>query len=453
MGAGLDGTASPGREETTGRPRTASPSATTEDAGRPAWTPALVAILVAGIAAAFIVRLVLLPSEGLRGDLDIFAWWTHLLATEVPLDRVYEHDLSFGPVMAYVFRAIAQLAPVFQGATDAADPLARAWLKLPAVAADVGIVALVAYALRERPRVAVASALAVALVPVTWYLSGFWGQYESVYTLFGLLAAVLALRGRWALAGVALALALGTKPQAIPFVVPLGAFAVARLGWRGAAVPVAATAATLVVLWLPFVGAGGPAAYLASTTAYQGETFAVLSVRAWNPWWILQWAVAGEGAFALDGGALVGPITPRTLGYAAAALGLLLVFVALRRGASERALWLALAAAVLLPYCLLTSMHERYAYPAVVFLALLLVDRRVLAAWVVLVVGLSANLVAAAPPGGEPGSLVPLWGAAAIAGSLAVTGVAVYVLALLVRDAPPGAPERTDAAAEAAGPA
>jgi hypothetical protein len=430
MGVGLDGTASPD-------PDVGAPAAVARDE-RTSWTPTLVGTLAVGLACASLLRLLLLPSEGLKGDLDVFALWTHLLSTDVPLDRVYDGDFSFGPVMAYAFWAIGHLQAAFQAASDASDPVVRAWLKVPAVVTDIAIAVVIAYALKDRPRVAVASALAIALVPATWYLSAFWGQYESVYTLFGLLAAVLALRGRWALAGVMLALALGTKPQAIPFVVPFGAFALARLGPRGAAVPVAATAVTLIALWLPFLPAGGPAAYLGSITAYQGETFAVLSLRAWNPWWILQWAAVGEGSFIADGGAFLGPLTPRFVGYAAAAIGLLLVFTALRRGASERALYLALAAAVLVPYCLLTAMHERYAYPAVVFLALLLADRRVLIAWIVLTVAMSANFLAAAPPGGAPGSLVPLWGIAGIAGSVAVAGVAVYVLALLVREAPAG---------------
>ena len=128
--------------------------------------------------------------------------------------------------------------------------------------------------------------------------------------------------------------------------------------------------------------------------------------------------------------------------------------MALRRSASDRALWLGLAASVLLPYCLLTAMHERYAYPAVVFLVFLVSDRRVLAAWVVLVVAVSANLVAAAPPGGPPGSLLPLWGVTGIAGSVAIAVVAILVLALLLREAPsPGGSPRTADADRAVGPA
>ncbi len=411
-------------------------------AGGGTWTPALIATLALGLAGAAILRLLLLPTEGLPGDLDVFALWTHLLAMGVPLDRIYEHGLSFGPVMAYLFWAIGHLQAAFQTATDAADPTVRIWLKIPASTADIAIALVIAYALKDRPRIAVASALALSFVPVTWYLSAFWGQSESIYTLFGLLAAVLALRGRWALAGVMLGLALGTKPQAIPFVVPLAAYAVARIGVRRAALPVAATAATLVLLWLPFLAAGGPVAYLRSAFAYQGETFAILSLRAWNPWWILQsLATAGDGLLAYTG-AIVGPLTPRLLGYAAAAVGLALVFVALRRRPTGNALYLALAASVLVAYCLLTAMHERYAYPAVVFLALLLADRRILVAWVVLVVATSANYLAAAPPGGGPGSLVPLGGPVGIVGSLAITCVAVYVLAILVR----GTPDRSDEA-------
>ncbi len=48
-------------------------------------------------------------------------------------------------------------------------------------------------------------------------------------------------------------------------------------------------------------------------------------------------------------------------------------------------------------------MHERYAYAALVFLALLLPDRRILALWIVLGVAVTLNLLAAAPPTPEIG--------------------------------------------------
>ena len=52
-------------------------------------------------------------------------------------------------------------------------------------------------------------------------MSAWWGQYESIYLLSALAALVFALNGRNGLAAAALALCVMTKPQALPFLLPV----------------------------------------------------------------------------------------------------------------------------------------------------------------------------------------------------------------------------------------
>jgi hypothetical protein len=66
-------------------------------------------------------------------------------------------------------------------------------------------------------------------------------------------------------------------------------------------------------------------------------------------------------------------------------------------------------------------MHERYAYAALVFLLLAWPDRLAVGTWVLLAVTISLNLLAAVPPSGGPGSLIPVDGPLGIAGSIAMT--------------------------------
>src|SRR5450759_3251033 len=139
--------------------------------------------LAVGLLAAALLRLALLPTMGLRDDTDQFVGWVHQLATGLPLGDAYRLDLSFPPVMVYVFWGLAHLVPVFGTAADAGDLAARIAIKVPAAVADLGLALGVAYLLRERPRWAIGAALAVALVPLTWYLSAWWGQFESIYVL------------------------------------------------------------------------------------------------------------------------------------------------------------------------------------------------------------------------------------------------------------------------------
>ncbi len=120
---------------------------------------------------------------------------------------------------------------------------------------------------------------------------------------------------------------------------------------------------------MPFVAAGGPLDYLRNLGTYQNGIFGVLSLRAWNPWWILQELGAG-GQFVADGTAVLGPLTFRQLGFVIAGLLAIVVFVAVYRRPTADQLALGLAAISLAAFVSLTTMHERYAYPALVFLLL-----------------------------------------------------------------------------------
>ena len=59
------------------------------------------------------------------------------------------------------------------------------------------------------------------LHPVVFDVSAWWGQYESIFVLTGLGATIAAINGRNGLAAALLAVSLMTKPQAIPFLLPV----------------------------------------------------------------------------------------------------------------------------------------------------------------------------------------------------------------------------------------
>ena len=386
-----------------------------------------------GLALAVALRLVLLPTDGLRGDLDQFVLWVHGLATQ-PFGQAYDQNLSFPPVMVYVWGLLAVLDQAFRTVTDAADPMIRAVMKTPASLADVAIALLVAWELRGRPRWAVAAGLGILLHPAVIDVSAWWGQYESIYVLFGLVAYMLAIRGHLLPAAAMLAVALMTKPQALPFLVPFAAWFLARGGVRGVVLAGVVGAAVVALLWLPFLAAGGPAAYARNLGQYQGDIFAILSIRAWNAWWLIQEAWA-PGQFVSDQTAILGPLTFRHLGYLAAGLLELIVVVAVLRAPSARTLALGLAAAVLVAFTFLTTMHERYAFGALVFLVLLIPERRILWLWIAFGAVLTLNLLAAVPPTDQIRAILPIGGALGIVGSFAMVGITIAVLAILVASA------------------
>ncbi len=392
----------------------------------------VIGLLWAGLAAAIVVRLLVMPNYILLGDLHQYARWAYHLATDLPFGAAYRQDFSYMPVLVAVFGTLGRLVPAFLTAGDASDAAVRVVLKVPALLGELAIVAGLFTVLRQRPPLAIGAILAVLLVPAAWYLSAWWGQLDSVFVALCLWTAILASRDqKWAFA-VLLGLAMMTKPQALFLAAPFAGYAVGRWGMRRAALVGLVAGCVAALTWLPFLPYGGLGDYLRNLDYYQNGEYPVLSVRAWNLWWLLQGSFTGNG-FASDATPLLGPFTGRYLGIAMTAVAEGLIFIAVARRSTPLRLYLGLAAATLAAFCLMTSMHERYAFAALVFLALLLGRRSIQLAWGILAVAISLNVVAAAAPGG-PGSILPVGGPLGIAGSVADRRQGVVLLELLRRE-------------------
>src|SRR4029079_2070041 len=295
------------------------PGATTERwSGR--YVVALVVVFIAGIA----IRVVLFPSTGLKGDIDQFVVWVHGIATN-GLGNAYDQNITFGPVMAYIWGVLSAIEPAVRTATDSSDQWIRSLIKVPASLADLGLAALMVYAFRSKPLWAVVTAAIVLLHTAAIDVSAWWGQYESIYLLTALAALIFALNGRNGLAAAALALAVMTKPQALPFLLPFSAWLWAAGGWRELARTAAIGLGVIVVLWLPFAAAGGPGDYLHNLAVYQNDIFGILSLQAWNIWSLVQTAAVGA-SYTPDSAAVLGPITFRHIGFVIT--GLLSIVVA-----------------------------------------------------------------------------------------------------------------------------
>jgi Gpi18-like mannosyltransferase len=402
------------------------------------WSVSLLLGVALGVLAAIVIRALLLPTEGLRGDIDQFAVWVaHIAANGLP--NAYDQNLSFGPVMAYIWAILGVVEPAFGTATDASDTWLRALLKLPAVLADFGIAACVAWILRDRPVFAGVAAVVVLLHPATWYVSAWWGQYESVYVLAALLAVLFAVAGRDGFAAAALAVAVLTKPQALPLLLPFAAWFLARGGVRGLVRAGVIGAVMAFVIWLPFLAAGGPLRYLGNLGEYQNDIFSVMSLRAWNFWWIVQ-SYAGGDQFVSDRVSIVGPVSFRLLGFLVTGLLALYVAIKIWRDPTPRSLILGLAATILIAFTFLTTMHERYAYGALVFLMLLIPEARIRWLGIAFGVVFTLNLVAAIPATEDLGRLLPVGGVLGLAGSIAMIVITVATLYELVRSVDPPAP-------------
>jgi Gpi18-like mannosyltransferase len=405
------------------------------DTSSAGWSRADSLIVLVAVVAGTAIRLWLLPMTGLPDDLDQFVKWVHHIAT-VGFGTLYGPTgggpVSFGPVMAYIWGLLSLVQPAFATVTDSSDLAVRVLMKLPATLADYGIAALVWFALRDRPRWAAIGVAAVMLHPVVFYVSAWWGQYESIFMLFGLGAAVAAASGRNGLAAALVAASLMTKPQAIPFLIPFAAWFWATGGIREVAKAALIGLVVIVTLWVPFISADGPAFYVRSVGEYSSGVFAILSLRAWNPWWLLQEAAA-SGDFIRDDVAFFGPLTLRHVGYLVTAVLSVLIALAVVRDPSPRRLFLAVAASSFVFFTFMTQMHERYAYAAFILMIPLLDIRAVRWIWLIFGTVLMLNLFSAVPATVAMQQLLPKAGAIPIVGSVILTVCCIATLFLVIR--------------------
>ena len=105
-----------------------------------------VTALTIAVIVAVVIRALLLPAAGLPGDLDAFAQWVGHIANN-GLPNAYDEELTFGPVMTYIWWLLGLIEPGFRTAVDSSDPGLRVLLKLPSTLADFGIAACVAWIL------------------------------------------------------------------------------------------------------------------------------------------------------------------------------------------------------------------------------------------------------------------------------------------------------------------
>ena len=275
---------------------------------------------------------------------------------------------------------------------------------------------------------------------MTWYVSAWWGQYESIYVLTALARRARGARRTTHCSWPAfLALSLMTKPQALPFIVPFAAWFLGSQGWRG-------------TLKAAIVGRGrgaarlgavhrrpnGPLNYLGNLRTYQEDIFSVLSLRAWNPWWIIQeLGAGGDFVRGSDGHPRAGDVPARGARADRAAVGR-----RVRRrlpAAAPRSGWRSASRRSRSSRsCCLTTMHERYAYPAFVFLLLALPRPAVAIAW--LAVRRHVRAQPASSPSRREGWTIPMARELGIVGGVVMTvllGVVLVAGGLAGRRGPP----------------
>ena len=277
-------------------------------------------------------------------------------------------------------------------ARAAHSPTLSMLVKIPPLVFDLALAVLLAVLVRryrlwgDRSSWAGwAPALILLFHPAVLFLSGHWGQPDSVETFFVLLALTLVLLRKPELGWVSAALGCLMKPLAAPYLPLLALATLLRSGWRRLLSGGLAGALAVVLGFTPFWWTGRGSRVFEQFFA-DIDAMPFTSVNGHNLWWLL-------GSWRPAGVPWLGPLTPKMIGLGAFAIayGLVLAWlVRVERSratgddppgsaiagapddlAAQRHWYLAAAVVGFAFFTFSTHMHENHLVPVLPFLILL----------------------------------------------------------------------------------
>jgi Gpi18-like mannosyltransferase len=210
--------------------------------------------------------------------------------------------------------------------------------------------------------------ISYAFNPAIIYNSAIWGQVDSVYTLFFMLALMLFVSGKQMLSGVFIALAILTKPQSLVLVPLFALVMIKKKSPIDLAKIASVSCAAFVVVALPF--------YLDTSilelfklyfSSYIQYPFN--SLNAFNLW-------AFEGMFLPDNTQFLF-LTYRMWGYLMFGMVFMYVSYFILKSKDDKSIYIACAILFFAFFMFFTRIHERYLFPMFAPLAVAMtLDRR-----------------------------------------------------------------------------
>ena len=202
-------------------------------------TPALIILLLAGLALRLVVAYVLFPDSGFKTDLSTYTSWALTLADHGASGFYANVGFSdYPPGYMYVLLPIGLLAKLLAPGDPAS--VAQTLIKVPPILVDMLVGALLYFLVsgwarpgRRAEALGLTAAALYVFNPVTWYDSALWGQTDAIGALVLLVGVAVLIRGNSEGAAAVAVLAALVKPQYGVVLVPLvGVVLLRRHVWQ-----------------------------------------------------------------------------------------------------------------------------------------------------------------------------------------------------------------------------
>lgn len=324
-------------------------------------------------------------SEGFTTDLDTFKSWANL-ANSVGFGQIYHEDifLDYPPGYLYVLVFLEKLRLLLGLPME--SQAYSLLIKMPSILADLfcgGAVLLLAQRkLGEKSALLLSGAY--LFCPAVFLNSAQWGQADSFCTAILLASLLLLCQERYIPSAVLYGLSIACKPQMFIFAPLYLFFALKRRRFGMLGLGVLLAVGTLLLTALPFTQDFN---FLWLLERYQStlDYYSFYSVNAYNFWSLIGWnwkaLPAGLAGDALD---LLGAV-----------IATVLCGVWVFRAKSRAVVFYCPALLMAAMYAFSVKMHERYLFPALLFLLLSFVftqDKGMLRAFALCAVAHYANV-------------------------------------------------------------
>ena len=316
-------------------------------------------IFAALLSLSFLVRVLLFSVSGYKNDLTTFTAWFNAAAEHGP--RVFYNVIwsDYPPFNVYLFWAFGSI-----GRQIALSGTNLVYLiKLVPNLFDMATAFLIFVFVRKQFdfKMSLLTVTLYAFNPAVIFNAAVWGQYDAIYTFFLVLSLMLFFASKPKLSAVSFALGVLTKPQSIALA-PLILFLIVRkYGWRRLFTSILAATATVLVVIIPFEWSN-PVSFLVNIYFGALEGYAYTTVNAFNLWafggmWVPETPVLFAAGWLMFG--------------ASAAFALFVLHKHLDK--SGKLLTLFTAFMLFFAFFMFpTRIHERYLFPALSMLALML---------------------------------------------------------------------------------
>ena len=329
-----------------------------------------------------IIRLFFIPNPGFAADIAYWKSWSLAVAEKGIVWTTLETNYNYAPAFLYYLKAVGSTylflaQPInLQTFWQATNLFFLLLIKLPVIIVDLLTAYSLWWLLKKYLKTKTTKRINLPLIAAGFYLfnpfiifdSAYWGQVCSIGAGLILLSLILLWQKKslWAVGVATLAFLL--KLQMLFYLPLILLWILKKEGWQKLIASLGVIVFVSFLICLPFI-TSHHMEKITTLILASADYFPYLSLNAYNLWWLF---AKGAGFTTLDR-ILVFGITPAKF------IGLFLFFVfyllslsllwqkTTKKTLIKACLWVALAF-----FMLPTQMHERYLYPAFLFLALMI---------------------------------------------------------------------------------